>query len=82
MNPDGETFVWRGSLLIYGTCENQVKCVNGMVQPGPGKFVARMCAKKRDTTSTENLCVPQDTPTCVEVPFDYPTSTTVEGVLP
>jgi len=36
-----------------------------------GKYIARMCALRRGSTM----------PTCVDLPFEYPTSATIEGVI-
>jgi hypothetical protein len=45
----------------------------------PGEYIARMCAA---ALPEAGACIFGGTPTCVDVPFVYPpTSTTVEGVI-
>jgi hypothetical protein len=53
--------------------------VNATCVP-PGKYIARMCAN-RATGDGGNFCMSDPMATCVDVPFDYPASATVVGVL-
>jgi hypothetical protein len=49
----------------------------------PGRYVATMCAARRtDDAGPNALCVPTLNPTCVDVEFDYPSASIVEGKLP
>jgi len=56
------------------TCANQ-HCVPA------GKYIARMCANKT-LSDTGSFCMSVSMPTYIDVPFDFPTPDTVEGVLP
>jgi hypothetical protein len=68
---------WSGQALLPGTCgPSSTQCSAQSCVPA-GHYVARMCG-----------CPPGDgggsdcaNPTCVDVPFDYPTSAPVVGVL-
>lgn len=80
LKPEGEAYSWAGSVWERSTCGAQMNaCVNQLCVP-PGKYVARMCAS-RSTSDAGAYCMSSATPTCVEVPFEYPSATTVEGVL-
>jgi hypothetical protein len=48
-----------------------------------GHYIARMCAYP-DTATSGSACTPPASgpPKCVDVPFDWPTTTTVRGSLP
>jgi len=78
--PEGETFTWDGTLWEQSRCGLQVSCVNQVCATPHGKYIARMCAS-RTTSDAGTFCMSAPTPTCVDVPFDYPTMATVEGVL-
>jgi hypothetical protein len=82
MKPDGETTTWDGTYFEPGQCGNgQIACHNKQCAP-PGKYVATMCASRSTSDAgTVGFCMASATPTCVDVPFDYPSATTVEGVI-
>lgn len=80
IKPEGETLTWDGTLWEQSKCGAQmVSCVNQVCAPH-GKYIARMCAS-RSTSDAGSYCMSASTQTCVDVPFEYPTNQTVEGVL-
>ena len=56
-------------------CESQL-CVN----PGTS-LIATMCGYPSGNPDSGSFCAPGPTPTCVNVPFTYPTPDIVTGVL-
>jgi len=81
MNAQGETFTWDGTNWAQGTCGAQTVCRAHQCAV-PGKYVARMCAaRSTPDAGTFSACSQLATPICVDVPFDYPSPTTVEGVI-
>jgi len=40
-----------------------------------------MCAYRSTSDAGTGYCMAVENPTCVDVPFDYPSGTLVEGVL-
>jgi len=57
-------------------------CINQVCSVPPGKYIARMCVNcATGDGGAGTFCMSDPTPTCVDVPFDYPTSATVEGTL-
>jgi hypothetical protein len=81
IKPQGESYEWDGTVWEVNRCGPQnYSCVNQLCLP-PGHYVARMCASKA-TSDAGSYCMGASTPTCVEVPFDFPTSQVIEGVLP
>jgi hypothetical protein len=72
--PDaGVTGKWNGFAYVAGACgPSGTACLTPLCMP-PGPYIAKMCAKGAST----------GTPlTCVDVPFEYPTTETVTGELP
>jgi hypothetical protein len=81
IKPEGETFTWDGTLWEPGKCGAQnASCVNQLCATPHGKYIARMCAS-RSTSDAGGFCMSVPEVTCVDVPFDYPTTSIVEGVL-
>jgi hypothetical protein len=77
----GLTFNWSGVLWTPGQCgPNNYACVNRTCGTPAGKYIARMCANRR-TSDAGPFCNYDPVQTCVDVPFEYPTTTVVEGVL-
>jgi len=77
---EGETYTWSGVLWEPSKCGAfGYSCLNQVCGTPPGKYVARMCANRR--TSDAGFCTYDPTPTCVDVPFDYPAAGVVEGTL-
>ena len=83
IKPDGETYTWDGTLWEQSKCGPQnYSCVNQVCSVPAGRYVARMCANRATGDGgVGSFCMSDPTPTCVDVPFDYPTSATVEGDL-
>jgi len=83
VKPEGETFTWDGTMWEQSKCGPQMfACVNQVCSVPPGRYTARMCANRATGDGGTGFCTSDPTPTCVDVPFDYPTSATVEGTLP
>ena len=81
MKPEGETYTWDGTLWEQSKCGPQMySCVNQVCSVPPGKYIARMCAN-RATGDAGSFCMSVPMPTCADVPFDYPATATVMGVL-
>jgi hypothetical protein len=55
-------------------------CVNQVCSVPHGKYIARMCAN-RATNDGGTFCMSELMQTCVDVPFDYPATGVVTGVL-
>jgi hypothetical protein len=77
-------FKWDGAAVSQSTCGNKMTCY----QPGfvkAGHYVARMCATPGTIIPSDGglpTCTATGPVECVEVPFDIPGSSTVEGTLP
>jgi hypothetical protein len=85
--PEGETYVWDGAFWeMTDRCSSRFYCDDRFCAAA-GRYVARMCANKTapdagSATPDAGSCEIEPTPTCVDVPFDYPPSAPVVGVLP
>jgi hypothetical protein len=83
MKPDGERLTWDGTFWQASTCGAHLAC-RGKACAAPGRYKVKMCAAARtsDAGPIPGFCSsPDTTPTCVELEFDYPSSSTVEGML-
>ncbi len=81
MKPEGESLTWDGSYWVQSTCGAQVAC-QARQCAAPGGYVAKMCAYRSiSDAGLTGFCAASPTPTCVDVEFDYPSATVVEGVL-
>jgi hypothetical protein len=81
MKPEGLSLTWGGAYQELATCGAGISCQNKQCAP-PGGYIATMCANRSvSDAGVAGFCQADPTPTCVEVPFDYPSTTTVEGVL-
>jgi hypothetical protein len=80
MKSDGETLEWDGTTWDPGTCGAPAMMCRTHQCVAPGHYIAKMCAS-RATPDAGALgqCSPNPTLTCVDVPFDYPTTNVVEG---
>jgi hypothetical protein len=87
MKPQGENTTWDGSYFLMEKCGAGVTCRETACAP-PGKYIATMCATLDGSDGgmgafcsiTQQGAAPQRV--CVDVPFDYPSATVVEGVIP
>jgi hypothetical protein len=83
----GQTFAWDGTFLASQTCGTgglAVACYDKQCAPA-GKYVATICAYPAPADAGANGCpivVGAAVPTCVDVPFDYPSTATIEATLP
>jgi hypothetical protein len=80
----GTTKTWDGTSFSIGTCgPNAMSCLNKQCAPA-GKYVAVMCATASTAPDASLACSSSTTvkQTCVEVPFEYPSSAPVVGALP
>jgi hypothetical protein len=83
----GQTFAWDGTYLTSQTCAGTgvaVGCYDKQCAPA-GKYVATICAYRAPEDAGANGCpvvVGAAAPTCVNVPFDYPSTVPVEATLP
>ncbi len=80
MKPEGETLAWDGTYWDPSTCGAQVQCRSRRCA-APGRYTAQMCAYRSTSDAGTGYCMAVENPTCVDVPFDYPSGTLVEGVL-
>ena len=73
MKPGGETRVWDGTYFASSTCGAGMACVNEACVEA-GRYVARMCAHADPDggATAPPYCDPVQTPTCVDVPFEWP----------
>ncbi len=76
--PSSQTQTWDGTFFAQATCgPESLACVTPQCAP-PGRYVAKACAcNEADQTPTG--C---QKPTCVEVPFDFPSDGLVVALLP
>jgi len=82
MNPNGEQQTWNGQYWTRSTCGAGIACSNAQCATPGSHFVATMCAyPSTNPDSGSFICTSTNTPTCVDVPFDYPTPGVIEGVL-
>jgi len=81
MTSSGVSRTWDGAYYASGTCGGGASCVERQCV-GPGRYTARMCAyRDLGTNGPNGLCAPASTPTCTDVPFDWPPAATVNGTL-
>jgi hypothetical protein len=81
MKPEGESTEWDGTVWQPGTCGAQMSCL-GPKCAAPGRYVAKMCASHSVPDGGPLMqCSPTPVLTCVDVPFDYPTTAVVEGKI-
>jgi hypothetical protein len=81
ITPEGKTVTWDGTYQEPGKCGAGITCQNKQCA-APGRYVATMCANRSTSDAgAGGFCMADQTPTCVDVPFDYPSATTVEGVV-
>jgi hypothetical protein len=69
---------WQGEYNEASTCGQNVACSHGRCITS-GHYIARFCATLASSSGT---CDASATRTCVDAPFDFPTTTTVQAVLP
>jgi hypothetical protein len=81
MKAQGESFTWDGTEWDPGMCGAQMTCRSHQCA-ARGSYVAKMCASRSVLDAGPfGQCSPTPTLTCVDVPFDYPSATVVEGMI-
>ncbi len=81
MKDQGETMTWDGTDWQQSTCGANVSC-RGRQCAAPGHYIAKMCGSHSiPDGGTFGQCSTNPMLTCVDVPFDYPTSAVVAGKL-
>jgi hypothetical protein len=86
MPASGVDTTWSGESWSSGTfCgANRNACLSRMCA-APGRYLAHMCAymvdESDDAGALDCRQSASKTPTCVDVPFDYPMTKTVTGTL-
>ncbi len=85
---EGVETAWDGLQWVAGTCGTSVECKSPICAPA-GDYVARFCGYALDAqggaggaTNEFDVCMDATLePTCVDVPFTYPSSDPIVGVL-
>jgi hypothetical protein len=83
MKAEGESLSWDGSYFVQSTCGQNYSC-NNTACAAPGSYVATMCASPNDSgdAGVAGFCSNTGAdPVCVDVAFEYPSDTVVEGVI-
>jgi hypothetical protein len=78
MKEDGERLTWDGTFWADATCGAN-RCRTKQCA-APGKFMARMCATAKSSDAGP-FCAITSTARCVDVEFDYPSASLVEGAI-
>ncbi len=81
----GEQLTWDGSYFENGTCQGTTQCKQKLFAT-PGKYVAVMCATPGtlvdEPPKQDKQCQTSGPQECVEVGFDFPSSSPITGSLP
>jgi hypothetical protein len=74
MRPGGEERTWDGTIFRTATCGAGLSCVErACAHAGP--YIARMCAyRDLSADAPPSICSPAPTPSCTQVPFEWPPS--------
>jgi hypothetical protein len=78
----GGDFVWTGVYYDGSSCGGGAGCFIQRFAT-PGRYRAVMCATPGTLSAPDGgqpVCT-KEAPRCVELPFDFPSSTVVEGTL-
>ncbi len=80
----GTQLDWDGTYFTMSTCGQGTRCYAPHVAAA-GQYVARMCATPGTSSPPDggfnSTCVASGAEICVDVPFQYPSSTPVVGLL-
>jgi hypothetical protein len=72
---------WNGTHYIQSACgAERMQCALAQCAPA-GKYIARMCVRRATSDGGPGGCQGVATPTCVEVPFEWPATGPVRGVV-
>jgi hypothetical protein len=83
--PEGEQLIWDGSVWTSSTCGSRQLSCEAPTCAMPGRYVAKLCAHASAGWDAGMLSCPVTStvpPTCVEMEFEYPTTSIVAAVLP
>jgi hypothetical protein len=82
MPADGVKRTWNGTYYIDDRCgAERTQCALARCAP-PGNYIARMCVHRASPDAgTSGVCVGSSTPTCTEVSFQWPATSTIKGFL-
>lgn len=81
MTSGGVTRTWDGTTYASGTCGEGLGCTRRQCIES-GHYIARMCAyRDLGTNGPTGICASAQTPTCTDVPFDWPPTSTVDGSI-
>ena len=78
MSNGSASTAWWGAYTEASTCGQNVACSHGRCTTS-GHYIARFCAT---AASSSGSCDSTGAQTCIDVPFDFPTTATVQAVLP
>jgi hypothetical protein len=79
VKPEGVRQQWDGMFFTASTCGQGQMCANPNCAP-PGKYVATMCAGVKNNADAM-FCETDPNQQCVDVEFDYPTTSVVQGTV-
>ena len=80
----GTSRTWDGNYFAQGTCGAATSCVRASCAPA-GRYTASVCGFPNPSTDGGFGCASADgtaKQTCVDVPFDYPSSGPVVATMP
>ena len=82
----GTDLTWDGTVYTMSTCGSGTACY-APKKAAAGRYVARMCATPGTVTTSdagvfESKCTATGAQQCIDVPFDLPGPTPVQGKLP
>jgi hypothetical protein len=74
---------WSGIRPAAGTCGGGKACSDRFACAPRGHYIAHVCGYvlPPGDASLQPCSAASPTPTCVDLPFDYPTSKVITGVL-
>ncbi|HVY40419.1 MAG TPA: hypothetical protein VHM31_20915 [Polyangia bacterium] len=82
----GGTTTWDGSYLADSTCGSAHAACSQPRFATPGRYVAQYCATPGDVTHPDAghlpICTATGATQCVQIPFDFPSGTPVQLILP
>ena len=86
LGANGATQTWDGTTYPHGTCGAGLSCYDESCAP-PGSYIATMCGYATagaDASTAPGCSSGATTPTCTDVPFDWPPASgtaTVQGTI-
>lgn len=81
MSATGAVHVWDGTTWERSSCSSGDGCVQRSCA-APGRYVATMCAYRESVSDgIGGFCVPERTPLCADVAFDWPPPAGVDEIV-